>query len=42
MVHTHVPLDIPPFEDLHAIEADRKTIARRSFHDFDVLVLLYR
>jgi aspartyl-tRNA(Asn)/glutamyl-tRNA(Gln) amidotransferase subunit A len=33
------PFDMPPFGDLHAIEADRKTISERTFKDIDVLVL---
>ena len=33
------PFDIPPFGDLHSIEADRRTISERSFKDVDVLLL---
>ena len=38
-VPTRAPLDIPPFGDLHSIDADRRTISDRAFKDIDVLLL---
>jgi aspartyl-tRNA(Asn)/glutamyl-tRNA(Gln) amidotransferase subunit A len=39
VVTTTAPLEIPGFGDLHAIEADRQSIAERAFQDIDILVL---
>jgi aspartyl-tRNA(Asn)/glutamyl-tRNA(Gln) amidotransferase subunit A len=33
------PFDMPPFGDVHSIEADRKTIGDRAFKQIDVLLL---
>src|SRR5262249_34101454 len=33
------PFDMPPFGDLHAIEADRKAISERAFTAIDVLLV---
>jgi aspartyl-tRNA(Asn)/glutamyl-tRNA(Gln) amidotransferase subunit A len=35
----HAPFDMPPFGDVHAIEADRQTVAGRAFADVDVVLL---
>jgi len=39
VVAARAPFDIPPFGDLHAIEADRKTVSERAFRDIDILLL---
>jgi aspartyl-tRNA(Asn)/glutamyl-tRNA(Gln) amidotransferase subunit A len=39
VVTTTAPLEIPGFGDLHAIEADRQSIADRASRDIDILVL---
>ena len=39
VVAARAPFDIPPFGDLHAIEADRKAVSERVFRDIDILVL---
>jgi aspartyl-tRNA(Asn)/glutamyl-tRNA(Gln) amidotransferase subunit A len=39
IVSAAAPFDIPRFGDMHAIEADRKTIADRSFASVDVLLV---
>jgi aspartyl-tRNA(Asn)/glutamyl-tRNA(Gln) amidotransferase subunit A len=39
VVKASAPFDIPPFGDVHAIEADRKTVGARVFRDIDVLLL---
>ena len=33
------PLEMPPFGDMHAIEADRQAVADRAFQEIDVLLL---
>ena len=39
VVTTTAPLEIPGFGDLHAIEADRQSIADRAFRGIDILML---
>ncbi len=39
VVDATAPLEIPRFGDLHAIEADRQSVADRAFREIDILVL---
>jgi len=39
VVTAHAPFEMPRFGDVHAIEADRKTISDRAFRGIDLLLL---